>query len=46
VSEDEIADKAFAPVADVVEKEYSTAKSAAENGVKAAKQKALNALTS
>jgi hypothetical protein len=45
MSADEIVDQAFAPVTDAIEKEHSSAKSAAEGGVKAAKQKALDALT-
>jgi len=45
VSADETVDRAFAPVTDDIEKEYSSAKSSAENGVKTAKQKALEELT-
>jgi hypothetical protein len=45
VSADEIVDHAFAPVADAIEKEYAVAKASADNGVKAAKAKALSQLT-
>ncbi len=41
---EEITDQAFAPVADAIENEYASAKSAAENGVRLAKQKAQAAL--
>ena len=41
---DEIVDKAFAAVTDAVEAEYSSAKTAAENGVTSAKEKALSQL--
>jgi len=45
MSADEIVEEAFAPVAQTVEKEHDSAKSTAENAVKAAKEKALKALT-
>ncbi len=41
---EEIVDQTFAPVADAIESEYASAKSAAENGVRAAKQKAQASL--
>jgi hypothetical protein len=43
---EEIVDQAFVSVAKAIEKEYSVAKTAAENGAQAAKQKALNQLIS
>lgn len=41
---EEMVDKAFAAVTDAVETEYLSAKTAAEHGVKSAKQKALSQL--
>jgi hypothetical protein len=41
---EEIVNEPFKPVLDMIEKEYSLTRSAAENGVKAAKQKALSRL--
>ena len=41
---EEIVNEAFKSVLETIEKEYSSARSAAEGGVKAAKQKALNRL--
>ncbi len=43
---EEIVNEAFKPVLEMIENEYSSARSAAENGVKAAKQKALSRLKS
>jgi hypothetical protein len=43
---EEIVNDAFKPVLEVIESEYSSARSEAENGVKAAKQKALSRLKS
>jgi hypothetical protein len=45
MSAEEIVDGAFAPVVGAIEKEYSSAKATAENGVKAAKEKAVGRLT-
>ena len=45
MSAEEIVDQALAPVADAVEKEYSSAKAAAGAAVKASKEKALSQLT-